>query len=582
MKRFGLIFFLWIYLGLPVWGNPLVEAARQAGTLDAETAALYQVYSITDPQALPVSYQHQSAHAAFCGTPIVQDALHLQEGASADYRQRLAKTLARPTLQQSLVVPSGRFKIHYDLTGRDAVDPTDADDNGLPDYIDAVAATLDSTWRFEIDILGYRPPPIDDGLGGGDEFDIYILQLANAQVYGLTFSDRGGVVSPSYLQIDNDFTDPIYAQTRGLEALRATVAHEFFHSVQFGYYQGRDGAWWQEACSTWMEDIVYPSVDDYLQYLPSFLLAPSRSLDSGIFPDNHIYGASIFAHFLTQRYNVDVVRWIWEELGERGNAQIAHFDRMIRGVEPGGLASAVSEFAVWNFFTGQRRLEGQFYEEAAKYPAVPSLPRRLEANTPRVETGQVDHLASAYFRFTPRLQPGGITLTTDFERGQWTQQVVLVSDTAVEVRPFNGGSTRIAGWDQYDEVVLILTETDQSGLGFGYSVSMEYDPSLTDQPPPLALRLHQNYPNPFRPGLSANTVFTFELDQASQETALSIFTAVGQLVRRYDLGARGARQHAVAWDGFNQAGKPVESGLYYYVLETGGQTQTKTLAIIRD
>ena len=42
------------------------------------------------------------------------------------------------------------------------------------------------------------------------------------------------------------------------DALRVTLAHEFFHVVQFGYYQGLDGSWWQEATATWMEDVIHP------------------------------------------------------------------------------------------------------------------------------------------------------------------------------------------------------------------------------------------------------------------------------------------------------------------------------------
>ena len=81
----------------------------------------------------------------------------------------------------------------------------------------------------------------------------------------------------SYLELDNDYTNPVYQQTKGTDALRVTIAHEFHHAVQFGYYQGTDGVWWQESTSTWMEEVAYPHIDDYLQYLPSFLDVPHRA-----------------------------------------------------------------------------------------------------------------------------------------------------------------------------------------------------------------------------------------------------------------------------------------------------------------
>ena len=76
-----------------------------------------------------------------------------------------------------------------------------------------------------------------------------------------------------------------------------TIAHEFHHAIQFGYYQGSDSIWWQESTSTWMEEVAYPEVDDYLQYLPSFLGSPHRALNSGsrVGADFHIYGTSIFS-----------------------------------------------------------------------------------------------------------------------------------------------------------------------------------------------------------------------------------------------------------------------------------------------
>ena len=93
----------------------------------------------------------------------------------------------------------------------------------------------------------------------------------------------GAVTTSSYLEIDNNFTDPGYKQTRGLDALRVTIAHEFHHAIQFGYYAKFDGSWWQESTSTWMEEVAYPHIDDYLQYLTYFLGEPQRALNSGVY-----------------------------------------------------------------------------------------------------------------------------------------------------------------------------------------------------------------------------------------------------------------------------------------------------------
>ena len=99
---------------------------------------------------------------------------------------------------------------------------------------------------------------------------------------------------------------------------------------------------------------------------------------------------------------------------------------------------------------------------------------------------------------------------------------------------------------------------------------------------PLALRLGPGAPNPLHPGLDAQAVFPFELDRASASTWLSIFSADGLLVRRYDLGARAARAYTQAWDGRNEAGQLVGSGIYYGVLQTQTGRARQVLALIRD
>jgi flagellar hook assembly protein FlgD len=105
---------------------------------------------------------------------------------------------------------------------------------------------------------------------------------------------------------------------------------------------------------------------------------------------------------------------------------------------------------------------------------------------------------------------------------------------------------------------------------------------MIDSPTPGALALLPNYPNPFRPIQDDDTTIAFELNQSSQITSLSIYTADGALVRRFDLGARSARRYTVRWNGKNEEGVLVGSGLYHYVLEAAGQHRRATLALIRD
>ena len=582
MKR---LFILCLCLALPAQGKTLIEQAYEAGVLDIETALLYQVQAARDPDALPPEYQEEPARP-FCGTPLVLQAMQARQQLSSEYGRRLAKLLARRTMEHQLLTPSGHFRIHYDLTDSRAVDPTDDDGNGTPDYVDEVARTLDRVWTLEVDELGFDSPPTDKGQGGGLEYDVYIVELGRNGAYGYTYPEVGGYTSHSYLELDNNYTDAIYRQTHGLEALQVTVAHEFHHAIQFGYYQGNDGIWWQEATSTWMEEVAYPEVDDYLQYLSSFLLRPEKALNSGnrFSTDFHIYGAALFAHFLDQRYDRSLVRAIWEEMGRRTSAGMDHFDYVIGQQVKGGLSEAIAEFAIWNYFTGHRHRK-DFYHEGDKYPATLLHEVPIDPSAPKVaveHTDQVDHLASTYLQLQPQLVTGGVSIDLSFLRGRWHRQLILVTRDSVEIRTVGTTPLSLPSWHRYQDVVLVLTQVDQTGFSYEYSASVTYDPNLLNESVPMALFLGQNFPNPFQPATHGQTLFPFSLDRASPATQLSIFATDGRLVQIFDLGQLAPLEYVQAWDGRNQSGELVGSGLYYGVLETSVGKAVRTLAVVRE
>ncbi|NIR50860.1 T9SS type A sorting domain-containing protein [candidate division KSB1 bacterium] len=88
--------------------------------------------------------------------------------------------------------------------------------------------------------------------------------------------------------------------------------------------------------------------------------------------------------------------------------------------------------------------------------------------------------------------------------------------------------------------------------------------------------MHQNYPNPFNP----TTEIKFGLPQPGEVT-LSIFNIVGQKVRSLLNGPKTAGYHSVIWDGRNDFGNQVVSGVYVYrirVLPNGAENELIELA----
>ena len=575
-----------LLFALPIQAKTRIEAAYEAGELDLETALIYQVLSVRAPDQLPAIYR-ESGGLAVCGTPYLVQAMSAAPNLSADYQARLGKLVKdRPDAQHNLLSPSGHFRVHYDTEGVNAVSRKDADANGIPDYIDLTLTILDSTWVLEIEQLGYNPPPSDNDLGGGDEYDVYVIELGvGRSYYGFTYPGTFNATTYSYLEIDNNYTDLGYKQTRGLDALRVTIAHEFHHAIQFGYYAKFDGSWWQESTSTWMEEVAYPHIDDYLQYLTYFLSEPQRALNFGSYGSLHTYGSAIFSLFLDQRYDRELNRLIWEELGQRESVHLDHFDRVIRQVEPGGLGVVIGEFAVWNYFTNNRH-RGEYYAEGNKYPTVPTRDIAVAAETIVRDTSLVvDATGSVYLRLEPQLRSGGVDLFFDTDQGAWRRHLLLVGPDSISVQLISEPTIRVSGWDQFDEVVLVATSAERTGLASQHLFTAQFDPSLTnpDQPAALATLLKPNYPNPFLPSQHPHTRLAFDLAFPSTKTRLALFTANGTLVWEQDLGERAARaDHAVLWDGRNLAGNLVASGIYHLLLEADGTAAKRTLAVVRD
>lgn len=78
---------------------------------------------------------------------------------------------------------------------------------------------------------------------------------------------------------------------------------------------------------------------------------------------------------------------------------------------------------------------------------------------------------------------------------------------------------------------------------------------------PAAFALHQNYPNPFNPA----TQIRFDLPEAAT-VSLTIHSLTGTLVRTLVNGAAAPGTHVVVWDGHDDGGQRVASGIYLYRL----------------
>ncbi|HNW58431.1 MAG TPA: SdrD B-like domain-containing protein [bacterium] len=88
--------------------------------------------------------------------------------------------------------------------------------------------------------------------------------------------------------------------------------------------------------------------------------------------------------------------------------------------------------------------------------------------------------------------------------------------------------------------------------------------------------LEQNYPNPFNP----ETRINFSLKEAGKVT-LTIYNVRGEAVRTLVSGQMNAGAHMVVWDGRNDYGQPLTSGMYIYTMRVNNFEEKRTMMFLK-
>lgn len=139
--------------------------------------------------------------------------------------------------------------------------------------------------------------------------------------------------------------------------------------------------------------------------------------------------------------------------------------------------------------------------------------------------------------------------------GNYTVQATKISyHSESEAIQFNAaaGNTMVVNFD-LAEVTTGVEPDPQAGL-------------------PSSVELPQNYPNPFNP----STTIRFVLPQA-QQTRLVIYNILGQAVKELVNENLPAGRYELLWNGADQNGRQVASGIYFYVLEAGALKLTRRM-----
>jgi hypothetical protein len=93
---------------------------------------------------------------------------------------------------------------------------------------------------------------------------------------------------------------------------------------------------------------------------------------------------------------------------------------------------------------------------------------------------------------------------------------------------------------------------------------------------PSSFELAQNYPNPFNPG----TRIKFHVPATSM-VHLEVFNITGQHIATLLEEKRAGGEHELVWDGRNDLGQPVPSGVYLLSIRAGEFAQTRKMVLAR-
>jgi hypothetical protein len=121
----------------------------------------------------------------------------------------------------------------------------------------------------------------------------------------------------------------------------------------------------------------------------------------------------------------------------------------------------------------------------------------------------------------------------------------------------------VCGWGEWSDTWrFVINPTDVQEIGL---VGL-----------PKSFALDQNYPNPFNP----TTVIEFSVPYKSY-VAISIYNLLGTEIIRLAEGEMAAGRYQVEWNGRDEAGQAVSTGIYFYRLQAGDYIQTKKMVLLK-
>jgi hypothetical protein len=565
-----------------------IEGARDSGRISPPQALLYKLYAIYNSPKLPQEYRIEESIPLKCATPMLQEIREQLSTMPESVRLEGEAFFARPSL--GAFIDTAHFRVHYSTSGTNII-------YNWPDttYRDAVVTSCETSWSFFHTTQGWPVPPSDGTAGGGSNLiDCYVDNLSG--VYGVTFAETavpGGHPNDytAYFIIDNDYTGFGYPDRT--EPMKVTVAHEYHHAVQMGL-NASGASWFMENTSTFMEDEVYDAIDDNYNYLNCYFAKPWTRLQSA--DGCWEYACFIWPTYLKERWGHSLVRDIWVEFADNTNLPVVMDNQLLAYGTGKNYDTAVAEWSRWNMYTyarddGAHYIEGadyhvylnldndvNTYPTLARHATAGKLPQGHGANVTRFrrQSGSTDNKLTITFDVLNSCDYGNVLEFSRKMGTTWTEYEVPLDAAGHAV-------FEVLQWDQMNptsDYLLMGAPMKRAcgalGRDFVFDAVTTAVSDVADLNRPVrVIRLDQNSPNPFNP----RTTIKYAISSAGR-VQVEIFDASGRHVRKLLDRDLKAGEHEVNWFGEDDLGHAVATGLYFYTVRAGGETETRKMILV--
>jgi hypothetical protein len=234
------------------------------------------------------------------------------------------------------------------------------------------------------------------------------------------------------------------------------------------------------------------------------------------------------------------------------------------------------------------------YSVGVNYTGYLSIPRQREVNVSNDTTGGMGftlnqthaHISGSLNNVTLPLSPGNWVLaeTDSWPNGYGTSAEVDRTTGHFDLYLCDGDWTiyppSISGYNTPPSQNLVISEVPDTfrTLNFSYVPSgVKGDENSNSLP--KVFTLDQNYPNPFN--LTTELRYFVPEKYQSVFVSLRIYNLLGQGIKTLVNENQSSGRHSVTWDGKDNKGREVSSGIYFFRLEAGDSKLTKRMVLIK-